>query len=275
MTQTLSIGPLAFSAALLLALAALVLAGAAARLVARRARASAEPPLLAIVLAGLLAARLAFIARFHEAYLRSPLSVFDIRDGGFAPWIGVAAAAAVALAIAARRPSWRRPLAAAFGAAALVWTTGWFALQALDQSVARLPQLSLQGLDGESVALAGFQGRPTVVNLWATWCPPCRREMPALQAAQASRPDVNFVFANQGESAAKVRAFLTSQQLPLRNVVLDLHGQVAAQIGSRGLPTTLFFDATGRLVDTRIGELSPATLEQRLGPPPSRTASAP
>lgn len=112
-----------------------------------------------------------------------------------------------------------------------------------------------------------------VVNLWATWCAPCRREMPVLQQAQAARPEVHFVFLNQGESAERVLAFLGSQQLPLRNVLLDAHGQAGAQLGHRALPTTLFYDASGRLVDTRVGELSHATLAQRLeamDPLPSR-----
>jgi thiol-disulfide isomerase/thioredoxin len=268
MSQTLNLGPLAIPAALVLASLALVLAGVAGRAVARRLGRDAEPPLLSIVLAGLLAARLGFIARFHDTYLAAPLSVFDIRDGGFAPWIGLGAGLLVALAIGARRAAWRQPLAAAIATAAVVWGAGWFTLHALDESVARLPELTLSGLDGQPVALTAFHGRPTVVNLWATWCPPCRREMPVLQQAQASRPDVNFVFLNQGEAAAKVQGFLAGQHLPLRNVLLDTHGQAASQFGARGLPTTLFFDADGRLTDTRIGELSPATLEARLGPSP-------
>jgi len=134
----------------------------------------------------------------------------------------------------------------------------------LTDAAGRLPALTMQSVAGQSVALADFQGKPTVVNLWATWCPPCRREMPVLHAAQTERSEVNFVFLNQGESAAKVQAYLTAQQLPLRNVLLDAHGEVGVQMGHRALPTTLFFDAQGRLVDTRVGALSRATLAQRL-----------
>ena len=134
-----------------------------------------------------------------------------------------------------------------------------------------MPKLALQSMDGTTIALASFEGRPTVVNLWATWCPPCQREMPVLHAAQRSRPDVNFVFLNQGESAQQVAAYLGKSGLALRNVLLDGRGEAGAALGHRALPTTLFFDSRGRLVDTRVGELSEATLAERLASLPTTT----
>lgn len=95
-------------------------------------------------------------------------------------------------------------------------------------------------------------------------CPPCRREMPVLQQAQAQRGDVHFVFLNQGETPSRVQAFLATQPQALRNVLLDTEGRLGVQRGHRALPTTLFFDAQGRLVDTRVGELSAASLAERL-----------
>lgn len=103
-----------------------------------------------------------------------------------------------------------------------------------------------------------------MVNLWATWCPPCVREMPVLQKAQADHPGVNFVFVNQGESADKVAAWLVARKLSLRNVLLDGQGQIGAAFKQRALPTTLFFNAKGQLVSMRVGELSAATLTERL-----------
>ena len=127
-----------------------------------------------------------------------------------------------------------------------------------------MPQLILASIEGRPVSLAGFAGRPTVINLWATWCPPCRREMPALQQAQAANPDVNFVFVNQGEAAGPIAIFLDQRGLTLRHVLVDTQRLTGTQLGHSALPTTLFFDARGRLADTRIGELSQATLMQRL-----------
>ena len=118
--------------------------------------------------------------------------------------------------------------------------------------------------EGAEVELPRFVGQPMVVNLWATWCPPCVREMPVLQAAQQQHPDVHFVFINQGESADKVRAWLSVRGMTLLNVLLDRRGQSTAALDAAGLPTTLFYDAQGRLVARRIGELSPATLAEQL-----------
>jgi thiol-disulfide isomerase/thioredoxin len=114
------------------------------------------------------------------------------------------------------------------------------------------------------VSLAQFKGQPTVVNLWATWCPPCVREMPVLQQAQIDNPDVNFVFVNQRESVDKVDAWLQARRLTMRNMLLDKDGQAAAAFKQRALPMTLFFNQKGRLVSARIGELSSATLTERL-----------
>jgi thioredoxin-like negative regulator of GroEL len=72
------------------------------------------------------------------------------------------------------------------------------------------------------------------------------------------------VFVNQGEPADVVRRYLSDEDLALANVLLDGEGRLAKAIGVPGLPTTLFFDASGRLVDQRVGELSKATLAQRL-----------
>ena len=127
-----------------------------------------------------------------------------------------------------------------------------------------LPALSLTSLEGRPINLAEFKGKPTVVNLWATWCPPCVREMPMLHQAQVDRRGVNFVFLNQGESADKVGAWLQTRKLLMRNVLVDADRQAGAAFKQRALPTTLFFDAKGRLVSTRIGELSAATLSERL-----------
>ena len=127
-----------------------------------------------------------------------------------------------------------------------------------------LPDLTFAGPQGAPTSLTAFRGRIVLLNVWATWCPPCRREMPALQRAQAANPDVNIVFVNQGEDARTIVAFLDRQGLALRNVLVDPQNSVGAALGHSGLPTTLFFDAQGRLADTRIGELSQATLAQRL-----------
>ncbi|MEO7056552.1 MAG: TlpA disulfide reductase family protein, partial [Caldimonas sp.] len=128
----------------------------------------------------------------------------------------------------------------------------------------KLPSLAFTTLEGPSRQLDAFVGKPTVVNLWATWCPPCVREMPMLQQAQAQRPDVNFVFLNQGESRAQVSAWLKLHGLPLDNVLLDDKRAASAAFQQKGYPTTMFFQADGSLVSVRLGELSAATLSDKL-----------
>ena len=102
------------------------------------------------------------------------------------------------------------------------------------------------------------------LNLWASWCPPCLREMPLLQDAQQQRSDVRFIFANQGEDEVAVRDFFRKQPLRLQHVLLDPAGALGREYGSVALPTTLFFDADGRLSSVHLGELSAATLASKL-----------
>lgn len=186
--------------------------------------------------------------------------------------MGFAAAWLFALGWQFKRPTLRRPLLAAVFTGTAIWGGGLLALSTPDPSQ-KLPAMALTTLNGAAVDLAAFRGKPTVVNLWATWCPPCVREMPVLHQAQASNPTVNFVFINQGEGAARVSGWLDARKLMLRNVLLDSRGQAPAAFNQRGLPTTLFFDAEGRLVSTRTGELSGASLADKLveisGPRPS------
>ncbi len=213
---------------------------------------------------GLLAARLAYLALHARAYAATPLALLDLRDGGwFAPAGWLVGAAWMAWR-AHRSPVLRRALTgAALVLAAFALAT--VAAQRL-QAAATLPELSLIDLDtgAARTLLQAADGRPAVVNLWATWCAPCRAEMPTLAAAQLQESGVAFVFVNQGEAPHTALAWLASQGLPLRNVLLDAHNSLGPAVGSRGLPTTLFYDAQGRQVDAHFGVLNAAALESRL-----------
>lgn len=259
----IQVGPLAFPTGPLLWLAALWLAQwLAARLGGEQGKAASTAVWLA-ALAGFASARLAFVAGAAPAYMAAPWSVLDLRDGGWSPWAGVAAALAVLGWQAWRQRPLARPLGAAAAAGALVWGCGSLVL-GLHQPPP-LPALTLYGLQGEPAELQQLaQGQPTVINLWAAWCAPCRAEMPAFAAAQQQWPGVRFLFVNQGESVQTVQRFLASRPYALNGVWLDTDSQLGPAVGSTGLPTTLFVDARGRIVERHFGMLSAASLGSRV-----------
>jgi thiol-disulfide isomerase/thioredoxin len=133
-----------------------------------------------------------------------------------------------------------------------------------------LPSLPMTALaSGAPVDLTQVApGQPLVVNLWATWCAPCRREMPVLAAAQqdeaAQQTGVRILFVNQGDDEAAIRRFLTEHGWALRDVLLDRGSSLGPAVGSQGLPTTLFYDAQGRQVAAHMGVLNAAALELQL-----------
>jgi thiol-disulfide isomerase/thioredoxin len=171
-----------------------------------------------------------------------------------------------------RRVPLRKPLSIGLAAGALTWGALYGALYMIDRST-MMPTVALTTLAGEPTDLAQqAAGKPMVVNLWATWCPPCRREMPVLAAAQKKETEIRFVFADQGEDATTVQRYLGETKLDLANVLLDADGAIGKEVGAMGLPTTLFYNAEGRLVDTHVGALSDATLASKLDRLRARTA---
>ncbi|MGP1666730.1 MAG: redoxin domain-containing protein, partial [Rhodanobacter sp.] len=213
----------------------------------------------------LLAARAAYVAGWWPQYAQQPVTILNIRDGGFDLIVAVGVLIVATIVIGWRRPALRKALAVSASVGILAWAFGGLVARSLIRSASRpLPTLTLNDLDGREVALSEFRGQPTVINLWATWCGPCRREMPVLAEAQRTMPQVRFVFADQGESAAAVKSYMQAQRLTLEHVLIDANLDLSNYYSARGYPTTLFLDASGQLRDTHIGELSRATLAERL-----------
>lgn len=257
-----NLGPFAVQVSHLLLLASVLVAAGVGHLVGRRQKTGIGNVLVDMVWVALLAARMAFVAIWFDVYRAAPWSMLDIRDGGFIPWAGLAAALLLAIWRGWRSAALREPLVWGLTAGALAWSVMSGAADTLNP---RLPTVQLKTLAGEPTDLAALaKGKPMVVNLWATWCPPCRREMPVLAVAQQQETAVTFVFANQGEGAAVAQRYLSGSALSLANVVFDSGAELGRAIGSTALPTTLFYDANGRLVDTHLGELSAASLASKL-----------
>ncbi len=265
MKNAFSIGPLLLPYTLLLVFAAAGLSLFVGRWVGKRSGVDAESALWNALLVGAVVARLAFVFEYKTLYFASPLSIFDIRDGGWNATVGLAGMWLYALSRYQKRPELRKALQRGLLAGTVVFFvgTGLLLIQP-DGRGQTLPDLELASLEGPTARLADFTGQPTVVNLWATWCPPCVREMPMLMAAQREHANVHFVFINQGEQRAHVARWLHARQLSLNHVLLDEKRQASATFKQQGYPTTLFFNASGEMVASRIGELSAATLEQNL-----------
>ena len=261
-----TLGPLTIPATPLTACLAILLGILVATRMAARSGIKVEPRLWLLVAAAVLTARVVFVIRYWNFYVEDPSRMLDLRDGGLKPIVGLAAAVALAGWLAWRDRRAGKALLAGVLTASLVWTAGFAALTFASPEKQALPQLVLSDLNGREVPMASFTGQPLVVNLWATWCPPCRREMPELARAQRAHRDVRFVFVNQGETPGDVQAYLRTQGLQLENVLLDRTGRLAKATGSPGMPTTLFFDARGMLVERRLGQMSAATVAQALEP---------
>ena len=260
---TLNIGPLSLPITLFLMLVALLVAAGVGRLVGGSQRTGVGNIAIDMLVAAVLVARIAFVSIWFDTYRNSPWSMLDIRDGGFTPWAGMMAALLVAFWRAWRRPALRRPLAFGLAAGAVAWGGLFGAIRMMENTT--VPQASVTTLAGEPMNLAALaRGKPMVVNLWASWCPPCRREMPVLAAAQKQQTSLSFVFVNQGEDGETAQHYLTAAGLDLANVVIDPGTALGREVGSGALPTTLFYDANGRLVDTHLGPLSAASLASKL-----------
>ncbi len=127
------------------------------------------------------------------------------------------------------------------------------------------PDFTLDTLDGEEITLSEFRGDPVILNLWASWCPPCRAEMPAIQEVYDSNRDrglkvlaVNMTYQDSAEAAeAFVREFELTFPIPL-----DRTGAVGNGYQLRALPSTFFIDRNGVIQQVIIGgPMSEATLQ--------------
>jgi thiol-disulfide isomerase/thioredoxin len=115
----------------------------------------------------------------------------------------------------------------------------------------------------EVAAFVRHEQRPTVVNLFASWCGPCRVEAPVFRRAVAAYDDVAFLgVAHQDRREAAAR-FLEEERLAFPTL-FDPQGHTAAELGTRGMPVTAFFAADGRLVHVHVGLLTEPILSQRL-----------
>ena len=127
------------------------------------------------------------------------------------------------------------------------------------------PSFALPTSDGGMFSLAEAQGQPVWLTFWATWCPPCRVEMPDLQEVYRESPGrFRYVAANFGEEASVVRKFVEEIGYTLP-VAMDPNADVAVQWGVLNLPTHFFIDSNGIVREVYAGALSRSQIEDRVG----------
>lgn len=116
------------------------------------------------------------------------------------------------------------------------------------------PDFRLQNLEGQSVALSDFRGKPVLVNFWATWCPACREEMPYLQQVYDRWTDKGLALltVDIGEEPRVIKKYFEENGLSMP-VLLDIDQGVARRYNITGIPTTLLIDGNGIIRKRQVG----------------------
>ena len=158
--------------------------------------------------------------------------------------------------------------------AALLLTLALLGSASAQQPGQPLPAIELRDQYGELVTNDDLLGQRWLLNVWASWCPPCRAELPLLARAAEELADdgIGLLLLNAGETASVATGFLDAEGLALRTLVdpdqreraLESTNDTLRRLRAGGLPTTYFVDADGTLLATFIGELTPDALAERI-----------
>jgi cytochrome c biogenesis protein CcmG, thiol:disulfide interchange protein DsbE len=161
-------------------------------------------------------------------------------------------------------------LTAVLGGAWIHWTR----LQPVDVNASGLPpsadvghpapDFTLRTLNGETVRLSDFRGKSVILNFWASWCGPCRTEIPALQNAwEKVEGEAVILGVDVQEDIQVVSAFATERGMTYP-IVLDMAGEVNRTYHVYALPTTYFIDARGTVVELYTGALNVPLIQRRV-----------
>ncbi|MGE6334366.1 TlpA family protein disulfide reductase [Stenotrophomonas sp. NPDC077659] len=137
-----------------------------------------------------------------------------------------------------------------------------------ERTTAEVPTLKMKAIDGSEYDLAAHRGKWVVVNFWATWCAPCRKEMPELSALHAMRSNIEVVgLAYEDIETPAMQAFLAKHPVTYPIVVVDPFDPPADFAIPRGLPLTHLIDPKGKVAHTFLGPVTAAEIEQQIAAP--------
>ena len=127
------------------------------------------------------------------------------------------------------------------------------------------PDFTLQTLKGETVSLKDYRGEVLLINFWATWCPPCRSEMPDMEDLYIERKNQDFTVLaiNIQEADKPVSSFVDRYGLTFP-VLMDVTGEVSQQFGVQSLPTSFFVDKEGRIAGFSMGAMNKSAMLKKL-----------
>jgi len=129
------------------------------------------------------------------------------------------------------------------------------------------PSLPLQDASGRNVTLDAYRGKVVLINLWATWCPPCRAELPDLQRLYSAYRSRGLIVLgiNQGESASRATQFARSLGIGFP-ILLDPNQEYGRRFTALGLPTTVVIDRNGTVVRGYDGALAYSQMTAAIAP---------
>lgn len=232
---------------------------------------------------GLLGARLGFVVLNWTAYADAPWTALYVWQPGYLYFSGLLAGSAYALwQVTKMSPKLRRSffkaLAGGYLAAGLVFGSAVLSIEFLKQpgipgTGDRATDFKLQNLSAETVQLSDLAGRAVILNFWATWCPPCRREMPLLDELQKAYGEkgLSVIGVDINESPELVKSYVNTVGVsypiwvdaPTGIPGFDRTQEIFASYGGVGLPSTLFIDRDGIIQRIYVGELSRGFLQNQ------------
>lgn len=131
------------------------------------------------------------------------------------------------------------------------------------------PNFTLLSTNGDRISLSSFKGKKVIVNFWATWCPPCKEEMPVLQTFFEKKDEntvllaINYTVSERTNGEQKVRSFMHDNGYTFP-VLLDSSSLVVNTYQIISLPTSYFIDSKGIIRQKYVGAMTPSFLEQTI-----------